>query len=375
MKPPSVRWPTDPAIASTQLAGSLLGGYQVLGRIGHGGMGAVYLARRPSLGGIDRLYALKVMHEHLCSDPRAVAMLFDEARAATCLHHPNVVGVEALEVDAGRYFLVMPYVEGCTFAQLLKRTPDFREPGRVAAIMLDALDGLHAAHVAHDYQGKALGIIHRDFSPDNLLVGLDGVVRVADFGIAKTAIARTHTAPGAHKGKFAYMSPEQLKAQPLDRRADLFAAGVVLYTALTGETLFLGDSEPETMRRILEMPIIPPSRVGLEPPASFDRVVLKALERDRERRYQSAAEMAVDLRSAVCEAGVVPSRTAVAGWVQVAFGRQLAARWQVIRSLIAGLSAADPPLPMWANVPPEWPESSVADDTESFTPISDTGLS
>lgn len=340
-------------------------------------MGAVYLARRPSLAGVDRLFALKVMHEHLCVDQRALAMLIDEARAAACLHHPNLVGVESLELDNGRYFLVMPYVEGCTFAQLLRRTPDFRDPARVTSVMLDALEGLHAAHVAHDYKGNALGIIHRDFSPDNLLVGLDGVVRVADFGIAKTTIATGQTSPGAHKGKFAYMSPEQLKAHPLDRRSDLFSAGVVLYTALTGKSLFTGRSEPDTMRRILELDIVPPSRVGREPPVAFDRVVLKALERDRSLRYQSAAEMAADLRVAAHEAGVVANRTAVASWVQIAFGRQLAARWQVIRSLITTLAAQDPPFPHGGppRRPPSWPESSNANVDGPYTPISDDGLS
>ena len=336
------RWPSDPAIVSTRLAGSLLGDYQVLGRIGHGGMGAVYLARRVSLARVDRLYALKVMHEHLTFDDRSVSMMIDEARAAARIHHPNMVAVEAIEEDGGRLYLVMQYVEGCTFGQLLKRTPEFRDPGRILSIMLDALEGLDAAHSAVDYSGIPLDVVHRDFTPENILVGVDGVARVADFGIAKTAIGEVQTSPGARKGKYAYMSPEQLTASPTDRRSDIFSAGIVLYNALTGTRLFVGGSDPHTMSNILEQPVKPPSTVGLRPLAVFDRICLKALDRDRERRYQSAAELASDLRAAAYECGILPSRSPVANWVRIAFGRQLAERWQVVRSLIASLPS-DPP--------------------------------
>ncbi len=344
-RPVDQRWPTSPGIADTQLAGTTLGGFQVLGRIGHGGMGAVYLARKVSLAGIDRLYALKVMHQHLTFDDGAVAMMIDEASAAARVHHPNMLAVESLEEDSGRLFLVMQYVEGCTFGQLLKRTPEFRDPARVLSVVLDALEGLHAAHNAIDYSGRPLEVVHRDFTPENILVGIDGVARVADFGIAKTALARATTSPGAHKGKYAYMSPEQLIAGPTDRRSDLFSAGIVLYNALTGTKLFVGGSDPKTMTNILEQPVEPPSQVGLRPNAGFDRICLRALERDREKRYQSAAEMAADLRAAARECGVVPSRAPVANWVRIAFGRQLAERWQVVRSLIATLPSEPPAKP------------------------------
>ncbi len=341
-RPVEQRWPTQPGIADTQLSGSTLGDYQVLGRIGHGGMGAVYLARKVSLAGIDRLYALKVMHQHLTFDDAAVAMILDEASAAARVHHPNILAVESLEEDSERLFLVMQYVEGCTFGQLLKRTPEFRDPARVLSVVLDALEGLDAAHRAKDYLGRPLNIVHRDFTPDNILVGVDGVGRIADFGIAKTSLARATTSPGAHKGRYAYMSPEQLKAEPTDHRSDLFSAGVVLYNALTGLRLFVGGSDPQTMSNILEQPIAPPSMLGLRPNPAFDSVCMRALARDRNNRFQSAAEMAAALRAEARRCGVIPARKPVANWVQMAFGKQLDERWAVVRNLIAALPS-DPP--------------------------------
>ena len=305
-------------------------------------MGAVYLARRVSLARVDRLYALKVMHEHLTFDDHAVAMMIDEASAAARIHHPNMVAVEAIEEDAGRLYLVMQYVEGCTFGQLLRRTPEFRDPCRIVSVMVDALDGLEAAHAAVDYAGVPLNVVHRDFTPENILVGVDGVARVADFGIAKTAVAKSQTSPGARKGKFAYMSPEQLTGKSVDRRSDVFSAGIVLYNALTGLRLFVGGSDPHTMSNILEQPIDRPSTVGLRPPAEFDRICMKALARDRNERYQTAAELASDLRAAAYQTGILPSRSPVGNWVRIAFGRQLAERWKVVRPLIASLPS-DPP--------------------------------
>lgn len=324
-------------------APALVGRYEVLLRIARGGMGTVYLARITGEGGFRRLFALKVIRDHLSQHDEYVRMLLQEARIASRLHHPNVVGIVDIGTLANQHYLVMDYVEGCTFSELLKVHRRTRPPHLIVPIMLDALTGLHAAHTLVDDDGVPLTLVHCDFSPQNMLLGTNGIGRITDFGIARATNA-WHERSSITRGKPAYVSPEQVIGRPLDRRSDVFSAGVVLWNALTGEQLFDGDSPERTLNSVLNKPIAPPSTVGLRPPSCFDRVCLRALQRDPDRRYQSAEEMLIELRRiAIAEDYLAPS-SEVAQWVIDTFGRQLELRRQAAGISNRGLGDSQPTL-------------------------------
>jgi serine/threonine-protein kinase len=262
-------------------------------------MGAVYLGRRED----GTAVAVKKQHAHLVEDPAAVASFFDEARLAARIQHPNVVSVVDVTMNDGALVLVMEYVEGASLAALQRHLPNrtgrsfhWREAVRIVA---DALRGLHAAHELRDRKGQLLNVVHRDVSPQNLLVGIDGVTRVTDFGVARAAgrLKSTKTDTGI-AGKLQYLSPEQVSRDPVDRRADLFAAGIVLWECLAGISLFQAQTEAETIVRILRGTIEPPSMHANDVPLEVDEICLRALERDPARRYGTAAEFADALESA-----------------------------------------------------------------------------
>ncbi|MBC8072315.1 MAG: serine/threonine protein kinase, partial [Deltaproteobacteria bacterium] len=308
-------------------APAVVGRYEVLLRIARGGMGTVYLARITGEGGFRRLFALKVIRDHLSQNDEYVRMLLQEARIASRLHHPNVVGIVDIGTLANQHYLVMDYVEGCTFSELLKVHRRTRPPHLIIPILIEALTGLHAAHALVDDDGSPLTLVHCDFSPQNMLVGTNGICRITDFGIAKAANALSERS-SITRGKPAYVSPEQVLGRRVDHRSDIFSAGVVLWNALTGEQLFGGDSPEQTLQAVLQRPIVPPSTMGLRPPSCFDRVCLRALEREPDRRYQSAEQMLIDLRRiAIAEDFLAPSSD-VARWVTDTFGRQLELRRQ-----------------------------------------------
>ncbi len=325
--------PHDPSRDGDVAPGVSLSSYELLGKLARGGMGTVYVARRAGAAGFQRLFAIKLMHEHLADHEEFVQMFLDEARLAARLHHPNVVAiVDVGEVD-GRQFVVMDYIEGCSLGQLFKLSPAHRPVKSVASIFNEFLLGLHAAHELRDDDGQPLNLVHRDVSPQNVLVGLDGVARITDFGIAKAEARLTSTRPGLRKGKLAFMAPEQLYDKALDRRADIFAAGAILWSALTGEKLFSGSSDAATMRNLLQMEIKPPSEVGLKPPPVFDEVCLKALERDPGDRYSTAAEMVDAIRAAAMENGVLGTSSDVSVWVRDVAGAKIEDRRKALGSV------------------------------------------
>ncbi len=312
------------------------GRYQAIARIARGGMGTVYLCRLAGEGGFHRLFAVKAIHEHLAEDPEFVRMLKQEAQIASRAHHPNIVSILDVGWDSCGYYLAMDYVEGCTLGDLLKFHHSSRPARLLIPIILDAMNGLETAHCLRDDEGKELGLVHRDVSPQNLLVGVDGICRLIDFGIAKAAANHLqHTRPGVSKGKPAYMSPEQVSGAELDRRSDIFSLGIVLWNALTGKRLFDGTSPHSTMYNVLKRRIPPPSKVGLHPPECFDAVCLKALNRDPRRRYKSVVEMAIDLRERAMDAGVLAPTSEVASWVSDTFGADFEERRQAIRAFTA----------------------------------------
>jgi serine/threonine-protein kinase len=322
------------------LEGTRLGRYEIIGQIASGGMGVVYLARTAGEAGFQRLFAIKVIHEHLAREPEFVAMLLDEARLTSHIHHPKIVPIVDLGREGDRYYLVMDYVEGCSLSQLCRRHPDARDPAKFVPLVVDALEGLHAAHTLTDDDDEPLRLVHRDVSGQNIMVGVDGVARVVDFGIAKAEARITSTQPGIVKGKVALLSPEQiLSTSSIDARSDIFSAGAMLWWVLTATHPFGAETEGATLNNIIHRVFPPPSTVGLRPHPCFDAVCLKALERDRDKRYQTAAEMAHDLRMAALENGFLAERHEIADWVKSAFAKEFAARHQAIRLRALGVPA------------------------------------
>jgi serine/threonine protein kinase len=312
-----------------------LGVYEPLLQLATGGMATVYVARQIGAAGFERLVVVKRVHPHLLSNREFYDMFRDEARLAAMLHHPNVVAVTDVVESDGELFLVMEYVDSVAVSTLLKTAADKRErlpPAVVVRILLDALSGLHAAHEAVDMRGNRLEIVHRDVSPQNVIVGSDGSSRLIDFGVAKARHRLTETKSGSLKGKYGYMSPEQAKAQPIDRRADLFSAGVVLWETLTGSRLFRGENEFDTIRRITEEPVPAPSTIAPTVPRGVDAVVLKALARDRAARFQTAADFIEALEAACLPA---PSRD-VGAAVRRLCGDRLDSRRSTLHDMLEG---------------------------------------
>ncbi|MCW5832065.1 MAG: serine/threonine protein kinase [Labilithrix sp.] len=319
----------------------LIDRYEIHREIGAGGMATVYLARTRNASGASRTVAVKRLHRHMSTDPRFVKMFIDEARLATRVHHANVVTTLDVVTTEHDIALVMEYVHGDSLAGVLRamRSASSAIPlPIVSSIVCGALAGLHAAHEAKSERGEPLGLVHRDVSPQNILVGADGVTKVLDFGIAKAAGRSTVTRDGSIKGKLAYLAPELLMGMVPDRRADVFAMGVVLWEAVTGERLFGGgDGTPGVvLQAVLGRPVPRPSELRSETPASLDDVVLRTLDRQRELRFQTAREMAVALEAAVTPA----SAREVGDWLERVLGPELRAR----AAEVAAVEAGDPVL-------------------------------
>jgi len=309
--------------------------FELIAELAVGGMGAVYLARLSGAGGFQRLYAIKRLHDHLSKNDDFISMFLDEARLAARIHHPNVVPiVEIGTTDAG-YYLVMEYIEGDTVWHLYNRAAKTGKhvPDRVTVrIALDSLAGLHAAHVLADDDGKPLEIVHRDVSPHNILVGVDGVSRITDFGIARAATRLAVTQSGQLKGKLAYMAPEQARSEVVDRRADVFSMGICLWEMLAGQRLFKSEFESETLNRLLYEPI--PSLTNIAPnvPPDIEAVVLKALTRDPDKRYASAAAFSDALEHAARAHDLIGGKREVSACVDDVLGIDLAERREAIRA-------------------------------------------
>ncbi|HXN32379.1 MAG TPA: serine/threonine-protein kinase, partial [Polyangiaceae bacterium] len=303
-----------------------VGRYQTYEAIAAGGMATVHYGRMLGPLGFARTVAIKRLHREYARDPEFVAMFLEEARLAARIHHPNVVQTLDVVSSDGEIALVMEYVPAASLSELLlaaqirgERAP----PAVAAAIMTGVLQGLHAAHEATDEAGHPLDIVHRDVSPQNILVGADGCSRVLDFGIAKaTGRATQVTREGQVKGKFAYMAPEQITNVGVTRQSDIFAASIVLWEALTGTRLFKGESEPAVLARVLSAPIEAPSKLAPELGSELDAVVLRGLARDLVARYATARDMARDLEAHMS----LGSASQVGEWVERLAGDDLARR-------------------------------------------------
>ncbi|MBM4362607.1 MAG: serine/threonine protein kinase, partial [Deltaproteobacteria bacterium] len=276
--------------------------YDLVAEIASGGMATVFLGNLSGMGGFRRLVAIKRLHPHLAKEREFVEMLLDEARLAAGIHHPNVVPI--LEVGASErgYYLVMEYIEGDTLARLLARSASSGErlPAPIGVrVIVDMLCGLHAAHELRDEQGEPTGLVHRDVSPQNILVGVDGNTRITDFGVARAASRLSATRAGQLKGKIAYMAPEQAVGDPnVDRRADVFSSGIVLWEVLAGRRLFKAENEAATLSRVMSEPIPDICAVNPEIDRTVGDVVMRSLSRDIDERYQTCQELADDLERA-----------------------------------------------------------------------------
>jgi serine/threonine protein kinase len=297
------------------VAGDLLiGRYRVHDEIAAGGMATVHLGRLVGDVGFSRTVAIKRLHRYHAKDPEIVKSFTDEARIAARIRHPNVVPTLDVISQDGEVFLIMEYVHGEPLSRLIVATNKRKEkipPRIVAAVMSSALHGLHAAHEAKDSVGRPLGVVHRDISPQNIIVGVDGVARVLDFGIARAAGRLVMTTDGAIKGKLAYMAPEHIRGEEIDRRADIYASGVVLWESLTCRRLHSGNAHSLAVERAADGNLEAPSSRVPDLPKIFDEIALRALRRRADERYPTAAVMAEALEAT----GMLATTSEITAWV------------------------------------------------------------
>jgi ABC-type multidrug transport system ATPase subunit/predicted Ser/Thr protein kinase len=293
----------------------MAGRYLVYDEIAAGGMATVHLGKIRGPFGFASTVAIKRLHPILAKNPEFVAMFLDEARLASRVRHPNVVPVLDVVAEEGELSLIMEYVEGESLAQLVRLAGEAKAlvPVPIAvAIVASILNGLHAAHEARDEQGVLLGLVHRDVSPQNVIVGSDGVVRLIDFGIAKAAGRSGVSRNGQLKGKIAYVAPEQIRGGAVNARTDVYGASVLLWELLAGERLFDGETEGMIIGRVLDDLVPPPSSLRPDLPRALDAITLRGLDRAPERRFDSARAMARALESAVLPAAA----HTIGEWVQ-----------------------------------------------------------
>ena len=272
------------------------GNYRLQRRLARGGMAEVFLARLIGVEGFERRVAIKRILPHLSESEDFRAMFLDEARLAAQLTHPNIVHIYDFGKVDDYYFIAMEYVDGVDLGQLIRRAKERPVPFELAArIVADVCAGLHFAHNASDPTGRKLDVVHRDVTPQNVLVTYDGVVKLVDFGIAKAQFAAGRTRPGVVKGKYAYMSPEQVEGKPLDGRSDVFSAGICLYEMLTGVPLFRRDDVTASMREIRDGKPIHPEKHRRDVPEELVKIMRRALQTSRDERYASASAMQTDL--------------------------------------------------------------------------------
>lgn len=275
------------------LGPEIVGGYQITQLLAAGGMAEIYLARKVGPGGFEKRVVLKRIARKLLGDREIEAMFLDEARVQALLDHPHVVQIHDMGVDKGSYWIAMEFVSGATLRWVIDNANAVGRPVPLAhglRVIADVLNGLHYAHELTDNKGRPLGLIHRDISPVNVLVSRTGCAKLCDFGVAKSRLQSVMTRVGIVKGKFRYMSPEQVNASPLDRRADVFAVGAVLWEILAGRRLFDHPSEDGVVESIRsgEYPSVRTLRP--EVPRAIDRVIRRALDPEPEKRFASARD-------------------------------------------------------------------------------------
>ncbi|HUJ61048.1 MAG TPA: serine/threonine-protein kinase [Kofleriaceae bacterium] len=305
--------------------GSTANSYEILAKLATGGMAELFLARGVGAAGVERYVVLKRVLRERAADVHFVRMFLDEARLAAQLQHPNVAQVYDIGKLGDSFFFTMEYVHGETVRALLHRSHALRSPipiPNVLAIGAGAAAGLHHAHERIGMDGRPLGIVHRDVSPSNLMVSFEGNVKVVDFGVAKAAHRAHETRSGTMKGKISYMSPEQCRGAPLDRRSDLFSLGIVMWEMLTSERLYKRGSDFDTMAAIVSEPPDPPSRHRADVPRELDEIVLRLLAKSPDDRFQTGDELLERLEGSGVRTGHVVSIAALGRTMRELFGQR-----------------------------------------------------
>jgi serine/threonine-protein kinase len=301
------------------------GRYQIIGMMGEGGMGRLYIAERRGIQGFVKIVALKRILPHLANSAHLREMFLNEGRIAAKLEHPNIVATYELgEVD-GQYFISMEYLPGEDLSAIIARCPgSHRIPIEIAtALAQQAAQGLHYAHEARDATGQPIGLVHRDVNPRNVFLTYHGVVKLLDFGVVKDRDS-LNTLPGAFKGKYGYCAPEQIEGRRLDRRTDIFCLGIVLWECLTGARLFDASTNVTAIDAVRSRRLEPPSVLRPEIPRVLDQIVLRALERDPARRFQSAHDLSEELDAFLLERDSRPTPKSMGRWLESIFSTERA---------------------------------------------------
>ncbi len=327
------------------------GKYYLLERISIGGMAEVFRAKAFGVEGFERLVAVKRILPNIAEDKEFIRMFIEEAKLSVQLNHANIAQIFDLGVVEGSYYIALEHVHGRDLRVLFERCRQLGEAMPIAQacfIAMKVCEGLDYAHNKRDQAGRELSLVHRDVSPHNLLVSFEGEVKLIDFGIAKAAGTGASGQAPILKGKFGYMSPEQVRGVEIDRRSDVFSCGVVLYELLTGERLFVGESDFDTLEKVRNVEILPPSTYNRKIPDELERIVLKALSKDAEERYPNAIDLHDELQAFVYTAGEFYSRKDLAVWMKKTFGKEIedeTAKLESYRQLKPPPPAAVPPPP------------------------------
>ena len=302
------------------------GRYMLIDRIAVGGMAEIFLARQIGLEGFEKLVVLKRIRPELSEKKSFVTMFLNEARLSAQLNHPNIAQIYDLGRVGESFFIAMEYVFGRDMRRVIPKAEAQGIPFPLvyaAKIASQCCEGLYYAHQKSDFYGNALGIVHRDITPENIVVSFDGTVKILDFGIAKAANTVEQTRAGEIKGKLSYMSPEQCMGKPLDHRSDLFSLGVVFYEGVTGVKLFTGESDVAVLKAITDGKIYSPSYFKPDVPEPIEQILMKALDKDPNKRYQSAWEMQYDVDRFLSENEFTPSNIHLANFLKQVFADEM----------------------------------------------------
>src|SRR6187401_1000533 len=336
------------------------GKYYLLERINVGGMAEVFKAKTFGVEGFERLLAVKRILPNIAEDEEFITMFIDEAKIAVQLQHANIAQIFDLGKVDDSFFIALEYLHGRDLRSIFDRMRNKGEALPIAMacyVTMQVCEGLDYAHNKRDAQGRELNLVHRDVSPQNVLCGYEGEIKLVDFGIAKAAGKASKTQAGILKGKFGYMSPGQVRGLPVDRRSDIFSLGIVLYELLTGERLFVGESDFSTLEKVRNVEILPPSTYNRKIPDELERIVLKALSKDVEDRYQNSIDLHDELQAFVYTAGEFYSRKDLAGWMKRTFAKEIDEETAKLESYSQlppprSISSSPPPRTISASTPP-----------------------
>ncbi len=320
------------------------GKYRLLHRIAIGGMAEIFVAKHVGMQGFSRKIVIKKIREHLSKESTFVNMFLNEAKLAAQLNHSNIGQIYDLGRIGESYFIAMEYVRGRDMRAVVNKTETKGIPFPLEyalKVAADACEGLYYAHRRSDDAGNPLHIVHRDITPENIVVSFDGEVKILDFGIAKAENLATETRVGEIKGKLGYMSPEQVTGKQLDHRSDLFSLGVLLYEWLTGHRLFTGKTDVEVLRGVVEGKIYPPTYFQPDLPPAVEQLAMKALERNREQRYQSAWEFQFDIRQYLAQHEFNPSNIHLSNFIRQIFAEEIRKDEAILAEAEAAEAAAE----------------------------------